>query len=93
MGDGTLVRVGHGLYAKARPSSISGCPVPVDTLQNLALDIMKKLGIQADLGRDARALREGKSTQVPMTIVISVRNGRVRRKIGFGGREVIYEKG
>ncbi len=89
---GVLVRVGYGVYTKARPSTISGNPVPVESLTTIGLEVMKKLGINADLGKEARALREGKSTQVPMAAIISVGKSRVRRKIVFGNRQVVYEK-
>lgn len=89
---GALTRVGHGVYAKARPSTISGKPVPVDTLVNIGLEALRKLGVKADLGREARALRDGLSTQMPMAPIISVGKSRVRRTIAIGNRQVIYEK-
>jgi hypothetical protein len=92
-GAGDLVRVGYGVYARARPSTISGRPVPTESLVKIGLEVMKKLGIDADLGSDARALRGGTSTQVPMLPVISVGNSRVSRRIGLGNRRVVYERG
>lgn len=90
--EGNLVRVGYGIYAKARPSGISGRPIPLDTIENIALEVMRKLGVPADLGPDARALREGRSTQIPMAPVISIGKARVCRKIGFGNRQVLFER-
>lgn len=57
--EGTLVRGGYGTYAKTRLSSISGKPVPAEPLLNIAFEIMRKLGVKADVGRDARALQQG----------------------------------
>lgn len=88
---GVLVRVGYGVYAKARFSKISGKPVPTDSLLTIGLEAMRKMGVKADVGKDARALREGKSSQVPMLPAISVGSSRVRRKIGFGNRQIEYE--
>ncbi len=88
-----LVRVGYGAYAKTRLSSISGKPVPAEPLLNIAFEIMGKLGVKADVGRDARALREGRSTQVPMLPVVNVGKARIRRKISYGNKTVIYENG
>lgn len=91
--EGALIRVGYGTYAKTRPSSISGKPVPAEALLNIAFEIMRKLGVKADVGRDARALREGRSTQVPMLPVLNVGAARIRRKISYGNKTVVYEKG
>lgn len=90
--DGALLRVGYGTYVKTRPSSLSGNPVPTDTLLNVAFEVMRKLGVKADVGRDAKALREGRSTQVPMLPVVNVGKARVTRKISFGNKTVAYEK-
>ncbi|WGG52149.1 DUF6088 family protein [Rugamonas sp. DEMB1] len=89
---GQLARVGYGVYAKARPSTISGKSVPDDSLVNIGLEAMRKLGVKADIGKEARALREGRSTQMPMAPVISVGKSRVRRAIAIGNRKIVYEK-
>ena len=89
---GSLVKVGYGVYAKARKSTLSDRPVPVIPLTSIGLEAMKKLGIKADLGKEARALREGKSTQVPMAPILTVGKSRVSRKIALGNRQIIYEK-
>lgn len=90
--EGVLLRVGYGAYVKTRPSSLSGKPVPADTLLNVAFEVMRKLGVKADVGRDAKALREGRSTQVPMRPVVNVGKARVSRKISLGNKTVAYEK-
>lgn len=90
--DGALIRVGYGVYAAARPSTLSGRPVPDDTLVNIGLEALRKLGVKADVGKDARALRVGRSTQVPMAPVISVGKARIRRTIAIGSRKVLYER-
>ena len=93
VGEGAIIRVGYGVFAKARPSSISGKPVPAEPLLNIAFEIMGKLGVKADVGRDALALREGWSMQVPMLPIVNVGKARVRRRISYGNKTVIYEKG
>lgn len=89
---GMLVKVGFGLYAKARPSTISGKPVPTAPLLNIGLEVMQKIGVKADVGKDAVALREGRSTQIPMLPIINIGKARVSRKIAVGSRQVVYEK-
>lgn len=89
---GVLMRVGYGVYAKARISSLSGRPVPEESLINIGLEVMRKLGVKADVGKEARALRDGLSTQMPMAPIISIGRSRVRRVIAIGSRKVVYEK-
>lgn len=89
---GVLIRVGYGAYAKTRPSSISGKPVPAEPLLNIAFEIMRKLGVKADAGADTQALREGRSTQIPMLPIVNIGKARVRRKISYGNKTVVYEK-
>jgi len=90
--EGKLMRLGYGTYVKARPSSISGKPVADESLVNIGLEIMKKLGIKADVGKDMRALIQGDSTQVPMLSIVNVCNARVCRKLSVGNRSLVYEK-
>jgi len=90
--EGKLMRLGYGTYVKARPSSISGKPVPDESLVNIGLEAMKKLGIKADIGKDMRALIQGDSTQVPMLPIVNIGNARVSRKLSIGNRSLIYEK-
>jgi hypothetical protein len=89
---GLLVKAGYGVYVKARKSSITGNPIPVIPLVQVGLEVLAKMGIEADVGSSAKAYREGKSTQMPMASVVSVGKARVSRKIGFGGKQLRYEK-
>ena len=67
--------------------------MPTTPLLNIGLEVMQKIGIKADVGRNAKDLREGRSTQVPMLPIINVGKARVSRKIAVGKREIVYEKG
>ncbi len=89
---GKLVKAGYGVYVKARPSSVTGKPVPVISLVELGLEAMSKLGVKAELGRSAREYSEGKSTQMPMAAVVSVGKARVSRRLGIGNKIIRYEK-
>jgi len=90
--EGKLIRLGYGTYVKSRQSSISGKPVPVDSLINIGLEAMEKLGIKAEVGNDMRALIRGESSQVPMLPIVNIGKARVTRKISIGNKSVIYEK-
>lgn len=89
---GLLVKAGYGLYVKARPSGITGQPVPVLSLVEIGMKALSKLGVAADLGRAAKAYMAGETTQMPMATVVNVGKARVSRKIGFGKQHVRYER-
>lgn len=89
--EGRLVRLGYGVYAKSRPSSISGKPVPRKSLQGLAFEALRKLNVQVELGIWQKRYRDGKTTQVPMTADIFTGTRRISRKLVLGGQRVFYE--
>jgi hypothetical protein len=69
---------------------LSGNPIPSIHLTEVGLQLMKKLGIEADVGYFRILNRDGKSTQVPMRDVIAVSKP-ITRKIRWGKKELIYE--
>lgn len=89
--DGVIVRLGYGVYAKARPSTLSGRPVPRVPLGALAEEALKRMGVQAELGRAAKAYMEGKTTQIPAWTTFNTGGRRITRKIGIGTNKVRYE--
>ena len=88
--NGRLIRVGYGVYAKAKKSPITGEPVPVVPLPELAKEALARLGIKKAPSRMEKDYNAGKTTQVPTGRVIAVK-GRISRKIGYGGAYVSYE--
>lgn len=88
---GVLAKVGYGIYVKARPSVLTGNPVPCASLMDIALEVMARLGVEADVGKAMRNHRDGLSTQVPMAVVIDTGSSRIRRRIAIGKRVVLYE--
>ncbi len=90
--EGRIVRLGYGTYVKARPSTISGKPVPDGSLVNIGMEAMKKLGIEVSPGKDMQSLISGGSTQVPMLPIINIGKARVSRKLSLGSRSLVYEK-
>jgi hypothetical protein len=89
--DGVLVRLGVGVYAKAKSSALTGKPIPVRPLEVLAPQALNKLGITVAPSRLAQAYNAGLSTQLPAGIVVNVGKQRIARKLGFNGRVVQYE--
>lgn len=89
---GVLVRLGVGIYAKAKPSVISGKPIPVQPLETLGPQALTKLGVRPQQSLQTSDYNAGRTTQVPTGIVVNVGKHRVSRKIGFNGRFVQYER-
>jgi len=90
--EGRIIRVGRGIYVKARPSSVTGNPIPVETLETVAYKALAALGVDAQLGSAAKAYVGGLTQDVPMEISIDVGSSRVSRRIQLGGREVSFER-
>lgn len=90
--EGRIIQAGRGIYVKARPSRVTGNPVPVETLETVAHIALAALGVNVELGSAARAYAEGITQDVPMTLAVDVGSSRVSRRIGLGGREVKFEK-
>ncbi|MBW4642847.1 MAG: hypothetical protein KME23_07600 [Goleter apudmare HA4340-LM2] len=90
MQKGKLVRIGYGLYAKARVSTLTGKTVPVQPLPTLAKEALERLGLTISPSRLEQEYNAGKTTQVPTGRTIAVK-GRVSRKIGYNGAYISYE--
>jgi Family of unknown function (DUF6088) len=88
--EGRLVRVGQGLYARARPSITSGEPVPARGLTTLT-EALDRVGIETVPTRLERAYNAGETTQVPTGRVVGVTR-RVRRRVGYGGINLSFER-
>lgn len=89
---GQLVKLGVGVYAKARISRLSGKPIPVRPLEELAPEALKKLGVNVGPSRLMRAYNSGASTQVPVGVVVNTGSRRITRQLGFNGASVKYER-
>ena len=89
---GVLLRLGAGIYAKAKPSVITGNPIPAQPLEVLGPLALAKLGVQAYPSRQTAAYNAGQTTQVPTGIVINIGKQRISRKIGFNGKFLQYER-
>jgi len=92
MFEGALVRLGLGVYAKAKPSVLTGKPIPEQPLEVLAPKALTKLGIAVTPSRLTQAYNTGQSAQLPAGIVLNVGAQRVARRLSFNGRAVRYER-
>lgn len=87
---GELLKIGYGLYAKAKKSSLTGQVVPVAPLPILAQAALARLGVETAPSQLDQAYKAGRTTQVPTGRQIAVK-GRISRKIGYGGAYVNFE--
>jgi hypothetical protein len=87
---GSLIRLGYGVYARAKKSPINGETVPVAPLPVLAKEALQRLGIETAPSYLEEAYNAGKTTQVPTGRLIGVK-GRVNRKLGYRGAFISYE--
>jgi hypothetical protein len=91
VGQGRLLRIGSGLYTRARPSTLDGVPTPVKGLRALANEALRRLGIPTAPTCLEQAYSAGKTTQVPAGRRVAVAK-RVRRKIGYNGVTISFER-
>lgn len=88
---GILIRIGTGIYAKTRKSSVTGATIPSGSLETLATEALKKMGVTIQAGRVASEYNSGKTTQIPGSFVANTGSRRISRRIAVGGRKIIYE--
>jgi hypothetical protein len=88
---GRLLKIGHGLYTRAKPSPFDGTPAPIKGLRALAAEALSRLGVETAPTRLEQAYNAGETAQVPAGRVIAVRK-RVRRRIGYGGTVMSFER-
>lgn len=86
-----LVRIGQGVYARAKPSVLSGQPIPERPLEELAPEALKKHGYVVRPSRAVRDYNAGLTTQIPAGVVLNTGSNRVTRKLEFGAQKIRYE--
>jgi hypothetical protein len=88
---GKLMKIGQGVYTRAKPSILDGKPVPVKGISLLMSEALNRLGVQTGPTKIERAYNEGRTAQVPSGQMIGV-NRRVRRKLGYNGATMRFER-
>jgi len=88
---GRLIQIGYGLYAKAERSPFTGKPAPIVGIKRLATEALKRLGVTVASSTLDVAYNGGLSTQVPTGRTVAVKE-RVRRRIGYDGNYVVFER-
>lgn len=88
---GEIEKIGYGIYAKTKKSSLTGKRILAEPLPTLAREALQRLGVEVLPSRWENAYNAGKSTQVPTGRMIAVK-GRVNRKISYKGASISYER-
>ncbi len=86
-----IVKIGYGLYAKTKTSSVSGKQILAMSLPSLGREAVERLGVKVVLSKMEEEYNNGRSTQIPTGRVIGV-EGRISRKIGYQGIYVSFER-
>lgn len=86
-----IIRIGTGVYAKTRKSSVTGSIVPAGTLETLGVEALRKLRVPVIPGAAAAAYNAGTTTQIPGVFVANTGRRRISRRISIGGRTLQYE--
>jgi hypothetical protein len=89
-GEGLLVKVGYGLYARAKRSVLSGKPIPSAPLIEIGYQALRRLGHSPKPSQAALDYIGGRTMQVPPGDRIAVSGARVKRRIAFGPRVIEY---
>ena len=87
---GKLLKIGYGLYSRALKSRFSARLIPPKGLATLR-EALKRVGIKTYPNRAVEDYNSGRTTQVPTGRVVAVRQ-RVRRKIGYSGISLSFER-
>lgn len=88
---GKIIKIGYGLYAKTKVSSLTGEVLPIQALPTLAKEALKRLGVEINPTKAELDYQSGRSTQIPTGRLIGVKK-RISRKIGYKGASINYER-
>jgi hypothetical protein len=88
--DGVLIRLGRGVYAKARRNEYIDTPVLQGVFENVCVESLNRLGIAWELGAAIKAYNEGKTQQIPVVFIIKLKD-RFRGTLSDGKQTLIFE--
>jgi len=88
--DGVLVKLGLGVYAKARESQYLGRPVIRAGFTDACIEALERLGVRWEVCQAIKDYNEGKSRQVPARFEIRLKS-RFRRKLAYGNQMLRIE--
>lgn len=85
-----LVRIGTGVYARARVSSLSGESIPIESFVALSREVLDRLQVKWQPRKAELDYNAGRSTQVPVRRGVMI-SGRFNRKIAWKGWRLEYK--
>ena len=88
--DGELVRLGLGIYAKARASKYLDCPVIKSGFTRACIEILERFGVSWEPSQAIKDYNEGRSQQVPARFEVRLKS-RFRRRIAYDNQALRIE--
>jgi hypothetical protein len=88
---GVIMRIGTGIYAKTRTSLVTGKTIPAGSLETLAAEALRKLGVKLTPSSTATSYNLDATTQLPGRFIANTGDRRISRKITVGGVTLSYE--
>lgn len=84
--DGLLMKIGYGLYVRARVNRITGKLMPDNAAgaDGVVIEAMEKLGVDYQFDDLSNLNFSGESTQIPAKVKIIPKSARFTRKIAVG---------
>lgn len=85
---GELIKLGYGLYTKARINSLTGRPMPTNPGGSDALmrEILKMKGVYFEMDSLSLQSLSGENTQIPSSVQYSWNPKQFNRKLAVGNR-------
>lgn len=86
-----LMRVGRGVFVRTKTSCLSGRIIATVPLE-LAVDVVfKKLGVSLAPCQAVREYNAGKTTQIPVKLIVCTPGRNISRKLSIGKQTLFYE--
>tara|TARA_R110002167_G_scaffold38470_4_gene119838 strand:+ start:4346 stop:4747 length:402 start_codon:yes stop_codon:yes gene_type:complete len=84
--EGLLIKIGYGLYTRARLNRITGNIMPDNPsgADGVVIEAMEKLGVEYQFDELSQMNFSGDSTQIPAKVKIVPKSTRFTRKIAIG---------
>lgn len=88
--EGLLMKIGYGLYARARVNRITGKPMPDNPAgaDGVVIEAMEKLGVEYQFDELSQKNFSRNSTQIPANVKIKPKSARFTRKIAVGKQRI-----
>lgn len=88
--EGLLIKIGYGLYVRARKNRITGKLMPDNDggADGVMIEAMERLGVDYKFDKLSNMNLTGQSTQIPANVKIIPKDPRFTRKITVGKQSV-----